>query len=306
MHKPVLLEKVVEHLGLPKGGVLLDGTLGGGGHARAILAGVADSRVIGIDRDESALLRARENLGPLAVRVEFIHGAFADMIQLTHQLGLQAVDSVLLDLGFSSDQIDNPERGFSFMADGLLDMRMNRNQTKTAAVLVNELPERELADLLWSLGEESASRRVASAIVSERRTAPIRTTLHLADVVSRAKGGRHGRIHPATQTFQALRMAVNDELEQAGQGFESAMKLVREGGRVAVITFHSGEDRVIKQAMSRHVGRDVALPQGGSRWEGDKPCAKWIVKKPLTATEDEVRANPRARSAKLRVVERGG
>lgn len=190
------------------------------------------------------------------------------------------------------------------MTDGLLDMRMNRKQTKTAASLVNDLSERDIADLLWRLGEESASRRIAAAIVSERHTAPIRTTLHLADVVSRAKGGRRGKIHPATQTFQALRMAVNDELEQAEEGFESAMKLVRIGGRVAVITFHSGEDRLIKQAMARHVGRDVSLPQGGSRWEGDRPRAKWIVKKPMTASDDEVRDNPRSRSAKLRVVER--
>jgi len=305
MHIPVLVREVVEHLGVRHGGVYVDGTLGGGGHAKAILAAAGgEATIVGIDRDAGALARARENLGPLASRVSFIHGAFADMTALLHNAGFSQVDGVICDLGFSSDQIDDPRRGFSFMADGPLDMRLDQTQELTAARIVNEMPERDLARLIYELGDESASRRIAAAIVSERRTAEFRSTLQLAGVVARAAGGRHGKIHPATRTFQAIRIAVNGELAQAEAGFEASMRVVRPGGRVAFITFHSGEDRVVKQRMTRHVGREVSLQQGGSRWEGDEPRAAWIVKKPMMASDAEADENPRSRSAKLRVVER--
>lgn len=305
MHIPVLVREVVGHLGVRPGGIYVDGTLGGGGHARALLeAAGPEARLIGIDRDAGALERARARLGPYARQVLFLHGAFADMTTLVHNSGVTEVDAVLCDLGFSSDQVDDASRGFSFMADGPLDMRLDPSQPVTAADLVNQTPERELADLLYTLGDEPASRRIAAAIAAARRLAPFRSTLQLAEAVARAKGGRRGRIHPATQTFQAIRMAVNRELEQAGAGFEAAIRLVRRHGRVAFITFHSGEDRVVKQAMARHVGRNESLQQGGVRWTGEEPRADWVVKKPVTASEDEARENPRARSAKLRVVER--
>ncbi len=306
MHIPVLVREVVEHLGVCPGGIYLDGTLGGGNHARAILAAAGPgAKIIGIDRDAGALERARANLGPLAAQVHFIHGTFSNMISLVQNSGHREFDGVLLDLGFSSDQLDDSARGLSFMADGPLDMRLDQSQPRTAAQVVNEMPESELADLIYKFGDEPASRRIARAIVAERSGTPFRSTLHLADVIARAKGGRRGaRIHPATQTFQAIRIFVNDEFEQARAGCEAAIRLVKGGGRVAVITFHSGEDRIVKQCFARHVGRDVSLPQGGSRWEGDRPRVAWIVKKPLTAGEDEARENPRARSAKLRVIER--
>lgn len=307
MHIPVLVREVVERLAVCPGETVLDGTLGAGGHARALLESVPGIRIVGIDRDAGALERARANLGALAAHVTFLHGRFADMKLLAEQAGVSRVDRVLCDLGFSSDQMDNPDRGFSFMADGPLDMRLDLSQPQTAADLVNDTPEQDLADLIYKLGDESASRRIARMITETRRHTPFRSTLQLADVVSRAKGGRRGsRIHPATQTFQAIRMAVNDELGQAEAGCESALRLVRPGGRVAFITFHGGEDAVIKRCFARHVGRDVSLQQGGSRWEGAEPRASWVAKKPVTATDDEVRANPRARSAKLRVVERCG
>lgn len=305
MHIPVLVREVVGHLVLRPGGILVDATLGAGGHTRALLESAGpDAQVIGIDRDAEALDRARANLGPLAARVRFIHGAMADMTALVQNVGFQEVDAVLCDLGFSSDQLDDPARGFSFNADGPLDMRLDRTQARTAADVVNGTPERDLADLIFQFGGEPASRRIAAAIVDGRRVAPFRTTARLADVVARAAGGRRGRIHPATRTFQAIRMAVNGELEQAGAGCEAAIRLVRAGGRVAFITFHSGEDRVVKQVMAHHVGREVSLQQGGVRWEGEEPRTAWVVRKPLVAAADEVRLNPRARSAKLRLVER--
>lgn len=308
MHKPVLLREVVEHLGIRAGGVYVDGTLGGGSHAGAILgqAGPA-ARVVGIDRDAGALERARAHLGPLASQVFFEHGGFADMMALSERHGCTAVDGVLLDLGFSSDQVDDPDRGLSFMVDGPLDMRLDRSQRTTAAELVNGLPEQELADLIWRYGDEPASRRIAAAIGARRRVAPLQRTLELAELVSHVKGGRRGsRIHPATQTFQALRIATNDELGQVERGVEAAIRLVRVGGRVAVISFHSGEDGLVKRIMAAHVGREVSLPQGGVRWEGAAPPAKWIVKRPLCASEAEAAENPRSRSAKLRVMERVG
>ena len=184
-------------------------------------------------------------------------------------------------------------------------MRLDRTQRTTAADLVNGLPERELADLIWELGDEPSARRIASVIVHRRVVSPLRTTAELADLVSQVKGGRRGdRIHPATQTFQALRIATNDELVHAERAVAAAIEVVKPGGRVAVLSFHSGEDAVAKRVMSEHVGREASLPQGGSRWTGTQPRVRWIVKKPLMAGEAELADNPRARSAKLRVVER--
>jgi 16S rRNA (cytosine1402-N4)-methyltransferase len=228
------------------------------------------------------------------------------MIPLAHAHGFDAADGILLDLGMSSDQVDDPERGFSFLRDGPLDMRMDCSRGETAADLVNRLGPEDLADVLWRLGEERASRRIAKAIAAQRQESPIRTTAQLAGIVERAKGGHSGRTHPATQTFQALRMAVNGELDHAGAGVEAAVRLVKDGGRVAVITFHSVEDRLVKTIFAKHAGTWESLQAGGRAWRGEQPAVRRVNRKPITATDAEIAANPRARSAKLRVVERVG
>lgn len=305
MHRPVLLDEVIELMGIKPGGRYIDGTVGVGGHAGAILekAGFG-GRLFGIDRDAAALARTAERLATWGSGCALEQGDFADMIAMAERHDLKDVDGVLLDLGMSSDQVDSPERGFSFLQDGPLDMRMDFTQDLTAAKLVNETEERALAELLWRLGEEPASRRIAKMICEERARRRIETTGQLAEIVSQAKGGRRGRIHPATKTFQALRMAVNSELESLEKGLEAALTLVAPGGRVAVISFHSLEDRVVKHGFARHVGKWESLAAGGRRWVGDRPVARWITRKPVMASEKELAENPRARSAKLRVVER--
>ncbi len=302
MHKPVLLSEVMEWLGVVEGGTYIDGTIGGGGHARAIMevAGF-EGRLLGIDRDGETLARAAEQLQVWGSGCVLEPGDFADMTSIAQRNGIERVDGILLDLGMSSNQVDAPDRGFSFLHDGPLDMRMDRSQALTAARLVNESSQEELANILWTLGEESASRRIARLIARER---PIETTGRLADLVARAKGGRHGRVHPATKTFQALRMAVNHELESLEQGLEAGLQLLKPGGRMAVISFHSLEDRAVKQGFARHVGKWESLPAGGRRWVGEQPAARWLTRKPVTASAEEIKDNPRARSAKLRAVER--
>lgn len=305
MHQPVLLEEVIELMGIKPGGRYIDGTVGAGGHAGAILEKSGfGGRLLGIDRDADALARTAKRLSTWGSGCALEQGDFADMIAMAERHDLKDVDGVLLDLGMSSDQVDSAERGFSFLQDGPLDMRMDFTQELTAAKLVREIDERELADLLWRLGEERASRRIAKLICEERARQPIETTSRLAEIVSEAKGGRRGRTHPATQTFQALRMAVNSELESLEKGLEAALTLVAPGGRVAVISFHSLEDRVVKHKFAAHAGRWESLPAGGRRWVGQRPVVRLVTRKPVTASEQELQENPRARSAKLRVVER--
>lgn len=304
MHEPVLLEEVLAGLAVKPGGHYIDGTLGGGGHARAILEQAGpEGRLLGIDRDPHALALAQARLAGLP-NATLARGNFSEMKTLAQQHGLGGVDGVLLDIGVSSMQLDTPERGFSFQADAPLDMRMDPDLPRSAADWVNQTSESDLADVLWRYGEERASRRIARFVVEARQRAPIRTTGELAAIVARAKGGPRGRIHPATQTFQALRVAVNDELGALEQGLESALELLKTGGRLAVISFHSLEDRVVKQRLSAHVGRRESLEAGGERWIVSPPRVKWIVKTPAMAGEAEVKRNPRARSARLRVVER--
>lgn len=304
MHQPVLLDEVIENLAVKPGGTYIDGTVGGGGHAGAIAERVGEGgRLLGLDQDDTALALARQNLQRFPqVRVEY--GNFSDMKAIAQREGFIPADGILLDIGVSSMQLDTAERGFSFQQDAALDMRMDRRRGTTAADLVNTMGAKELADLLWTLGEERDSRRIARFLVEARSASPLRTTGQLADVVSRAKGGRHGRLHPATQTFQALRMAVNDELGALRRGLAGALEVLRPGGRLAVISFHSLEDRVVKQTFAAHAGRWESLPAGGERWVGEQPAVTWIVKSPVTASDREVAENPRARSAKLRVVER--
>jgi 16S rRNA (cytosine1402-N4)-methyltransferase len=228
------------------------------------------------------------------------------MAERLDQLGIDKVHGILLDLGVSSFQLDLAERGFSFQHDGPIDMRMDQTGGRTAAELVNEASEQKLADIIFRYSEEHTSRQIARAIVEARSKVRIETTAQLAGIVERAKGGRKGKkTHPATQTFQALRMAVNDELASIEEALETMVGRVVEGGRIVILTFHSLEDRLVKQFFSRHVPREESLQQGGVRLHYEEPPVKWIWKKPLTATKEEQSRNPRSRSAKLRAVEVG-
>jgi 16S rRNA (cytosine1402-N4)-methyltransferase len=295
----------VDALAVRPGGLYLDGTLGGGSHAASILERCRPGgRLIGLDRDAEALARCRPRLAAPDTAVELVQGDFRKMEAIAAGLGLSGFDGILLDLGISSDQLDNPGRGFSFMADGPLDMRMDPGRGPTAADLLNRLDEAELADLFWRYGEEPESRKLARAAVMDRRGAPFARTLPFAEWVARIKGGRRGRIHPATQVFQALRIAVNDELAAAAEGVEAAIRLLKPGGRLAVITFHSLEDRIVKRIFQRHAGRWENLQAGGRRWDGETPPVRPVGRKPVIASDEEVGLNPRARSAKLRTVER--
>jgi 16S rRNA (cytosine1402-N4)-methyltransferase len=295
-HTPVLLAEVITGLAPRSGGRYIDGTLGGGGHAAAILeASAPDGRLLGIDADPAALAAGAARLASLDERTVLAHGNFRDLAQLARANGFEPADGILLDLGVSSHQLDTPERGFSFMADAPLDMRMDPTSGETAADLVNELPESELADLIYHYGEERGSRRIARAIVAARRTGRIATTRALAEIVARALGGRHGKIHPATRTFQALRIAVNRELESLEAALPQAVDVLAPGGRLAVIAFHSLEDRIVKQFFRAESGYASAV--GPSR-------LRIVTKKPIEAELAEARANPRARSAKLRIAEK--
>lgn len=305
MHVPVLLNETLNLLVTNPAGTYIDGTLGRGGHATEILKRLApEGRLIGLDRDADAIEATKEILKPFGERAIRIHGNFAEMKELCGQMGVTAVDGVLLDLGVSSPQLDVAERGFSFAKDGPLDMRMDRTQGRSAADLVNEADEETLADLIYSLGEERDSRRIARSIVLERQHGRIERTLKLAEIVEQAKGGRRGPTHPATQTFQALRMAVNTELESLDAGLEAGLSMLREGGRIAVITFHSLEDRPVKEFFKRHTVKRESLQQGGEKLIYDEPAVKLLTKKPLTASKQELMDNPRSRSAKLRAAER--
>ncbi len=277
-------------------GRYLDATVGGGGHVLAVLqAAQPGGRLLGIDADPAALAAtaARLQAAGLIEQAVLCHGSFADLATLAASAGFGAFDGILFDLGVSSYQLDTPERGFSFAADGPLDMRLDPTQGLTAADMVNRLSERELADIIFLYGEEHAARRIARAIVEHRRTQPFQRTAELAEVVARAVGGRHGRIHPATRTFQALRIAVNQELDRLQVALPQAVDLLAPGGRLAAISFHSLEDRIVKQFLRAEAS-------------GETPRLTILTKKPVVPTAAEVANNPRARSAKLRVAARIG
>lgn len=279
-HIPVLSREVVTGLVPRAGGVYLDATVGGGGHSRLLLESDPDVRVVAIDQDDQAIAAAQANLAEFCDRIQFVHSNFAQ-----YQPDEQRFDGILADLGVSSAQFDIAERGFSFRHEAELDMRMNRSQTTTAAEIVNHWDEKELADLIYNYGEERLSRRIARRIVEKR---PFTTTTELADAIfySVPHKYRHGRIHPATRTFQALRIAVNQELEVLETLLKRAPDWLKPGGRLAIISFHSLEDRRVKYAFRA----DERL--------------KIITKKPITAEADEVEENVRSRSAKLRIAER--
>ena len=306
VHVPVLLEETVAQLVTAPGGWYLDATAGAGGHAAAVLAAAGlDARLLALDRDATALELARQALAPFGDRAVLEQMEFSRMAEAAARRGVSGFRGILMDLGVSSMQLDDPGRGFSFRADAPLDMRMDRRQPRTAADLLEDLPEAELAGLLRRLGEEPQARRIAQAVAEARATGrPVRTTAQLAELVARVKGGRRGRIHPATQTFQALRMAVNGELEVLEAALPAALDLLAPGGRLAVISFHSLEDRMVKQFMRAHEGRMESLARGGQRWSGERPRARRTVRRPIVPGEAETARNPRARTAKLRVLER--
>ena len=285
-------------LAVRPGGRYVDGTLGRAGHTREIIA--RGGEVLGIDRDEQALREVGEIAGLTVVK-----GCHGDIGSLASERGWTGVDGVLLDLGVSSPQLDDAERGFSFLRDGPLDMRMDRSQKTTAADLVNGCSAERLEEIFRRKGEEPNSRRIARGIVAERVPRPFHTTGELAGFIERLVG-RRGAHHPATRVFQALRMEVNDETGELERALEGGLALLRPGGRFAVITFESLTDRTVKRFFSAHVGRMVSLQQGGERWEGETPRVRPVTRKAVVAAETETSLNPRARSAKLRVVEKEG
>ena len=305
MHQSVLAAEVIDLLQVPAGGTVIDGTLGSGGHAFELLRCLGpDGCLLGLDRDAEALERSRARLAGLPGKQVFVHGSFADIASIAEREGVGQVDGVLLDIGVSSDQLDTPERGFGFRADGPLDMRMDCSRPGTARELVADLSESELADVLWTYGEERRSRRVAREIKEALLQGSMETTGQLAAVVEKALGGRRGKRHPATRTFQALRIAVNGELDALQDGLKGALGLLRDGGRLAVISFHSLEDRIVKRFMVDHAGKWESLQEGGRRWNGELPPVKRITRKPVRPSDGELAANPRSRSSRLRVAER--
>lgn len=303
-HAPVLYQQVLSALQPRAGGTYIDGTLGAGGHAHGILvASDPDGRILGLDRDPAALDAASRRLASFGDRIHFERGSFADMDAAAAGLAWEAVDGILLDLGLSSMQLADPARGFSLRHEGPLDMRFDPSQALTADHIVNRWPLAEITRILQAYGEQPAAHRVAKAILAAR---PIRTTTELAGVVARAAGRSRSGIHPATQTFQALRMAVNDELGTLQVGLEAALGLLREGGRLVVISFHSLEDRMVKQFLRRE-GRDCICPEGQPICTcGHKATLQALTRRPVRPEEDEIEANPRARSARMRAATRLG
>lgn len=306
-HQSVLYEEVLDGLALKKGGVYVDGTVGGGGHAEGILEGIGwRGHLIAIDQDEIALAAAKERLIDYTGRVFFVHDNYVNMPDIIDRFAPEGVDGILLDIGVSSPQLDNPERGFSYMHDAPLDMRMDRSQGRDARALVNEESEEALARLIADFGEDKWAKRIAALIVERRAVAPIETTFQLVDAIERAipKGARVPGSHVAKRTFQALRIAVNDELGVLERVLEEAVDRLRPGGRIAVISFHSLEDRIVKNKFKYLASSCVCPPEMPICTCDKEPTVRIITRRPITATSAELAANPRAASAKLRVAEK--
>lgn len=306
-HTPVMLEKVLQSLRCRPGGIYVDGTLGGGGHALAILENTApDGLLIGIDRDEDALLESEKRLQPFGQRKILIKGNFADIGEILTNLNIRKVDGILLDLGVSSHQLDTADRGFSFSLDAPLDMRMDQSSRYRAYDLVNLSPEKELRQVIRDYGEEPMAGRIARAILAKRASAPIRTTLELADVVCRAvrRQGVRKKVHPATRTFQAIRMAVNQELSNLSTAIDTGIDQLGQGGRFSIISFHSLEDRIVKETFRSREGR-CQCPPGLPVCQCQREAKlRVLTRKPLRPEADESERNPRARSARLRTAEK--
>ncbi|MDX2227112.1 MAG: 16S rRNA (cytosine(1402)-N(4))-methyltransferase RsmH [Verrucomicrobiae bacterium] len=301
-HLPVLLEEVIEGLALVPGGIYLDGTLGGGGHTHAILSRVPHTRVIGLDQDREAIETASRRLtGEFGERIVIRRSNYRFGTEVLSQLGIGGLEGALLDLGVSSRQLDCPARGFSFRGEGPLDMRMDDRQELDAARIVNTWPEEELIRIFREYGEERHAPRIAREIVARRRTAPLTTGAQLAEMIAGLAPKGYHRIHPATRVFQALRMAVNDELGALKDGLRSLTACLGPGGRLAVISFHSLEDRIVKHFMRHHAREFVDEPGMPQPEPNPEHCLELVTRKAVTAGEEECRRNPRARSAKLRI-----
>ncbi len=305
-HVSVLLEECLDALAIKSDGIYVDGTLGGAGHSSQIVQRLTTGRLIGIDRDEIALEAASKRLQPWADRVTLVHSNFCEIASVLQKLNISGVDGILLDLGVSSPQLDDGERGFSYMADAPLDMRMNRRDALSAYDVVNTWPQEELKRILFDYGEERYAPKIAAAICRRREEKPIETTLELVDIIRSAmpSAALREKQHPAKRSFQAIRIAVNDELGSVEKVMRDAIDCLNPGGRLAVITFHSLEDRIVKSAMSAASKGCTCPPNFPVCVCGKKPKVSLVSRKPITSTQEELEANPRARSAKLRVCEK--
>ena len=305
-HVSVLLEECIEGLAIKPEGTYVDGTLGGAGHSSRIAALLTTGRHIGIDRDPIALKAAGERLKPYMDRVTLVHSNFCEIAKVLDDLDIEGVDGILLDLGVSSPQLDDGERGFSYMVDAPLDMRMNNEDSLSADTVVNTWSYEELKRILYDYGEERYAPKIAAAICSRREETPIRTTLELVDIIRGAMpaAALREKQHPAKRSFQAIRIAVNDELNSVAKVMEDAIPRLNKGGRLAVITFHSLEDRIVKNAMANAAKGCTCPPNFPVCVCGKKPQVKIITRKPIVSGEEELERNPRARSAKLRICEK--
>ena len=305
-HKWVLLDECVQALAIRPDGIYLDGTLGGAGHSAEIARRLTTGRLIGIDRDRVALQAAEERLKPFADRVTLVHANFSELDRILQEMEIAAVDGMLFDLGVSSPQLDDAQRGFSYMSDAPLDMRMNREETLTAGELVNSWSQEELRHILYAYGEERYAPQIAAAIVRARSEQPIRTTLELVDVIRGAMPPQalREKQHPAKRSFQAIRIAVNDELGAVANMMKTAIGRLNPGGRLAVITFHSLEDRIVKNELQQAARGCICPPDFPVCVCGRKPQVRLVTRKPIIAGAKEIEEHPRARSAKLRVAEK--
>ena len=305
-HIPVLLHECIDNLNIRPDGIYVDGTLGMGGHSEQIAGRLTTGTLIGIDRDETAIARAGARLAPFGERVQLVHGNFRDTAAILDRLGIDAVDGMLFDLGVSSPQLDETQRGFSYMHDAPLDMRMDATSGLSAWNVVNEWPENELKRILYEYGEERYAPRIAGAIVRARAQRPISTTLELVDVIRSAMPGAalREKQHPAKRSFQAIRIAVNDELAAVREMMDTAPDKLRVGGRLCVISFHSLEDRIVKTGLAAFSRGCTCPPDFPVCVCGKKPQVKLVNKKPIVSGAAELEENPRARSAKLRAAEK--
>ena len=305
-HVSVLLDECIEGLNIKPDGIYVDGTLGGAGHSSCIAAKLTTGRLIGIDRDPVALKAAGERLKPYADRVTLVHSNFCEIKQVLQDLGIEGVDGILLDLGVSSPQLDDGARGFSYMADAPLDMRMNNEDPLTAHTVVNTWSQDELKRILYNYGEERYAPQIAAAICRRREEKPIETTLELVDIIRSAMppAALREKQHPAKRSFQAIRIAVNDELGSVEKVMRDAVTCLNPGGRLAIITFHSLEDRIVKNGMADAAKGCTCPPNFPVCICGNQPKVKLITRKPIISGDEELEMNPRARSAKLRVCEK--
>lgn len=305
-HVSVLLDECIENLAIKPGGIYVDGTLGLGGHSYEIASRLTTGRLIGIDRDETAIARAGERLAPFAGKITLVHGNFSDTASILDDLGIDAVDGMLFDLGVSSPQLDEAERGFSYMNDAPLDMRMDRSEGLTAYDVVNDYSADRLNRIFWDYGEERYARRISSAIIAAREKKPVETTFELVDIIKGAlpAAALREKQHPAKRCFQAIRIAVNDELGAISALMDTAPDKLKLGGRLCVISFHSLEDRIVKSGIAARENGCTCPREAPICTCGFIKTLKSVCRKPILPGADEIERNPRARSAKLRVAER--